>query len=90
LTRRALTTDPNGPRLLSCSVSGFFYDIPQVRIVLEADEPRVSAEAGIDLVTLTAMLGHFKINMVLRYAHPRQEHQTKAPEEMAQFVIGQR
>jgi hypothetical protein len=25
--------------------------------------------------------------MVLRYAHPRQEHQAKAPEEMAQFVI---
>ncbi|WP_158945238.1 tyrosine-type recombinase/integrase [Granulicella sp. S190] len=27
-------------------------------------------ESGIDLVTLAAMLGHSKINMVLRYAHP--------------------
>src|SRR5262249_27050097 len=31
-----------------------------------------AAEAGIDLVTLAAMLGHSKINMVLRYAHPTQ------------------
>ncbi len=37
-----------------------------------------AVEAGIDLVTLAAMLGHSKINMVLRYAHPTQEHQTKA------------
>jgi hypothetical protein len=31
-----------------------------------------AVEAGIDLVTLAAMLGHSKINMVLRYAHPTQ------------------
>ena len=37
-------------------------------------------------MTLTAMLGHSKINMVLRYAHPTQEHQTKAMEKMEQFV----
>jgi integrase len=49
-----------------------------------------AAEAGIDLVTLAAMLGHSKINMVLRYAHPTQEHQTKAMEKMEQFVIGQK
>ena len=30
---------------------------------------------GIDLVTLAAMLGHSKINMVLRYAHPTARHQ---------------
>ena len=29
-----------------------------------------AAEAGIDLVTLAAMLGHSRIQMVLRYAHP--------------------
>lgn len=45
-----------------------------------------AVEAGIDLVTLAAMLGHSKINMVLRYAHPTQEHQTKAMEKMEQFV----
>jgi hypothetical protein len=32
------------------------------------------------------LLGHSKINMVLRYAHPTQEHQTKAMEKMEQFV----
>ena len=45
-----------------------------------------AVEAAIDLVTLAAMLGHSKINMVLRYAHPTQEHQTKAMEKMEQFV----
>jgi site-specific recombinase XerD len=41
-----------------------------------------AVEAGIDLVTLAAMLGHSKINMVLRYAHPTQEHQSKAMDKM--------
>ena len=36
------------------------------------------------------MLGHSKINMVLRYAHPTQEHQTKAMEKMEKFVIEQK
>jgi integrase len=35
-----------------------------------------AAMSGIDLVTLASMLGHSKINMVMRYAHPTQEHQT--------------
>ena len=48
-----------------------------------------AAEAGIDLVTLAAMLGHSKINMVLRYAHPTQEHQTKAMEKLERFVAEQ-
>ena len=47
-------------------------------------------EAGIDLVTLAAMLGHSKINMVLRYAHPTQEHQTKAMDKMEQYVSEQK
>ena len=49
-----------------------------------------AVEAGIDLVTLAAMLGHSKINMVLRYAHPTQEHQTKAMDKMEQYVREQR
>ena len=48
-----------------------------------------AVEAGIDLVILAAMLGHSKINMVLRYAHPTQEHQTKAMEKLEQFVTQQ-
>ncbi len=48
-----------------------------------------AAEAGIDLVTLASMLGHSKINMVLRYAHPSQEHQTKAMDKFERFVAEQ-
>lgn len=30
-----------------------------------------AAEAGVDLVTLAAMLGHSRVQMVMRYVHPR-------------------
>ena len=49
-----------------------------------------AAESGIDLVTLAALLGHSKIQMVLRYAHPTQEHQTKAVEKLEQYISAQR
>jgi len=49
-----------------------------------------AAQAGIDLVTLAAMLGHSKINMVLRYAHPTQEHQAKAMDLMERYVSEQK
>jgi hypothetical protein len=31
-------------------------------------------------------LGHSKIQMVLRYAHPSQQHQAQAVERLEQFV----
>ena len=37
-----------------------------------------AAESGIDLVTLASMLGHSRIQMVLRYAHPGAAHQASA------------
>ena len=49
-----------------------------------------AAESGIDLVTLAALLGHSKIQMVLRYAHPSQEHQARSVERMERFVAEQR
>jgi integrase len=49
-----------------------------------------AAESGIDLVTLAAMLGHSKINMVLRYAHPTASHQTQAMQRMETWVADQR
>ena len=49
-----------------------------------------AAESGIDLVTLAALLGHAKIQMVLRYAHPTQEHQVRSMERMERFVTEQR
>ena len=49
-----------------------------------------AAMSGIDLVTLAAMLGHSRIQMVLRYAHPTQQHQHQAMEKLEQFVSEQR
>ncbi len=37
-----------------------------------------AAEAGIDMPTLAALLGHSKLNMVMRYAHPQEKHQVEA------------
>lgn len=45
------------------------------------------AQAGVDLVTLAAMLGHGKINMVLRYAHPTEEHQFVTMEKMQWYIV---
>jgi integrase len=41
-----------------------------------------ATEKGVDLVTLAAMLGHSRIQMVLRYAHPSEEHQAAAMQKM--------
>jgi integrase len=49
-----------------------------------------AAMSGIDLVTLAAMLGHSRIQMVLRYAHPTQQHQHQAMERLEKFMDGQR
>ena len=44
-----------------------------------------AAMSGIDLVTLAAMLGHSRIQMVLRCAHPTQDHQTQAMEQLERY-----
>lgn len=47
-----------------------------------------AAMAGVDLVTLAAMLGHSRIQMVLRYAHPTEEHQFAAMQKMQRVRTG--
>jgi len=47
-------------------------------------EPSLS---GIDLVTLAALLGHSRIQTVLRYAHPTEEHQFNAIRKLEAFSI---
>jgi hypothetical protein len=42
--------------------------------------------AGVDLVTLAAMLGHSRIQMVLRYAHPTEAHQFAAMEKRQRYM----
>jgi integrase len=44
-----------------------------------------AAEAGVDLVTLAALLGHSRVQMVLRYAHPTEEHQFNAIKKMEAY-----
>lgn len=44
-----------------------------------------AAMSGIDLVTLAAMLGHSRIQMVLRYAHPTDKHQADAMRKLEEF-----
>ena len=44
-----------------------------------------AAMAGVDLVTLAAVLGHSRIQMVLRYAHPTEEHQANAMKRLEEF-----
>lgn len=44
-----------------------------------------AAESGIDLITLAAMMGHSRIQMVMRYAHPSQMHQASAMDKLEQF-----
>ena len=44
-----------------------------------------AAEAGVDLVTLAALLGHSRVQMVMRYAHPTEEHQFNAMKKMEAY-----
>lgn len=48
-----------------------------------------AAMSGIDLVTLAAMLGHSRIQMVLRYAHPTDDHQAQAMRRVEEFSAAQ-
>jgi integrase len=47
-----------------------------------------AAMAGVDLVTLAAMLGHSKLAMVMRYCHPTEEHQFQAMLKVQNFISG--
>src|SRR5262249_31502015 len=44
-----------------------------------------AAEAGMDMPTLAALLGHSKLNMVMRYAHPQEQHQADAVKKLEVF-----
>ena len=41
--------------------------------------------AGVDLVTLVALLGHSRVQMVMRYAHPVEEHKIEAVKKFERF-----
>lgn len=48
-----------------------------------------ATEAGIDPVTLASMLGHSRIQMVMRYAHPTQAHQSSAMAKLEAHTLAQ-
>ena len=41
-----------------------------------------AVENGIDLVTLAQILGHASLRMVMRYAHPSEQHKADAVRKM--------
>ena len=43
------------------------------------------AMAGVDLVTLAALLGHSRVQMVMRYAHPVEEHKIDAIKKLENY-----
>jgi integrase len=43
------------------------------------------AMAGVDLVTLAALLGHSRVQMVMRYAHPVEEHKIEAIQKLQEY-----
>ena len=43
------------------------------------------AMAGVDLVTLAALLGHSRVQMVMRYAHPVEEHKIEAIQKLENY-----
>jgi integrase len=46
-----------------------------------------AAESGVDLVTLAALMGHSKVQQVMRYAHPQAEHKALAIRKMEEFQM---
>jgi integrase len=48
------------------------------------------AMAGVDLVTLAALLGHSRVQMVMRYAHPVEVHKIDAVAKIESFNVAKR
>ena len=44
-------------------------------------------ESGMDLITPSAILGHSRIVMVQRYAHPAEQHKVEAMKRMGQSYL---
>ena len=46
-----------------------------------------AAEAGVDLVTLATLLGHTRVQMLMRYAHPTDAHKVIAIERIEELRL---
>ena len=43
-------------------------------------------EAGVDIITVSKILGHASIQMTMRYAHPTPDHMKQAVERLAEIL----
>jgi len=43
---------------------------------------RAAESREVDMTTLAALLGHSKLNMVMRYTHPQERHQAETVERL--------
>jgi integrase len=84
--------DPNRPtlkvnnahdRALKKSKVRYFrlYDLRHTWATREAESGEV------DMPTLAALLSHSKLNMVMRYAHPQEQHQTDAVKRLEKVNV---
>jgi hypothetical protein len=48
-------------------------------------EIKTPAEAGMDMPTLAALLGHSELNKVMRYAHPQEQQKADAMKRLEVF-----
>ena len=48
-----------------------------------------AAEAGVDLATLAALMGHTKIQMTMRYLHPADQHKQEAAKKLEALKAAQ-
>ncbi len=76
-------SDPNKPTLKASNAHSRALDASKIQPRFRLYDLRHTwatraAEAGMDMPTLAALLGHSKLNMVLRYVHPQARHQADA------------
>jgi biotin carboxylase len=61
-------------------------DLVKAQIRIAAEE-RLEDAAGVDLPTLSAILGHTSIQMTMRYVHPAEEQKRSAVGKLETFRL---
>ena len=56
--------------------------VQAVRFKAHTWATRAAESREVDMTTLAALLGHSKLNMVMRYTHPQERHQAETVERL--------